>query len=83
MGNVVTVVAYLGPETMLPMTSVLAGVAGVVMMFGRAGWNWTKGAYKQATSSTRAKPASKLRKIGNGPILRVNSGHLQRDRVEA
>ena len=27
--------AYLGPETMLPMTSVLAGVVGFLMMFGR------------------------------------------------
>lgn len=27
--------AYLGPETLLPMTSVLAAAAGVVLMFGR------------------------------------------------
>jgi hypothetical protein len=27
--------AYFGPETMLPLTSVLATVAGLVMMFGR------------------------------------------------
>ena len=27
--------AYIGPETMLPLTSVLAGVMGVAMMFGR------------------------------------------------
>lgn len=27
--------AYIGPETMLPLTSVLAGAVGVVMMFGR------------------------------------------------
>jgi hypothetical protein len=27
--------AYAGPETMLPIASVLAGVVGVVMMFGR------------------------------------------------
>ena len=27
--------AYLGPDTMLPMTSVLAAAAGFVMMFGR------------------------------------------------
>ena len=30
-----TMLAYLGPETMLPMTSVLAGVVGFFMMFGR------------------------------------------------
>ena len=28
--------AYFGPETTLPLASVLAGVLGVVMMFGRA-----------------------------------------------
>jgi hypothetical protein len=27
--------AYVGPETMMPVASVLAAVAGVVMMFGR------------------------------------------------
>jgi hypothetical protein len=27
--------AYLGPETMMPVASVIAAVAGVVMMFGR------------------------------------------------
>jgi hypothetical protein len=27
--------AYIGPETLLPLTSGLAGIAGVVLMFGR------------------------------------------------
>ncbi|WP_158633606.1 hypothetical protein [Tautonia sociabilis] len=27
--------SYIGPETMLPLSSVVAGAAGVVMMFGR------------------------------------------------
>ena len=27
--------AYFGPETVLPLTSVLTGLAGVVLMFGR------------------------------------------------
>ncbi|WP_169975785.1 hypothetical protein [Tautonia rosea] len=27
--------AYIGPETVLPLTSVLAGAMGVAMMFGR------------------------------------------------
>lgn len=27
--------AYIGPETMMPVASVLAAVMGVVMMFGR------------------------------------------------
>jgi hypothetical protein len=28
--------AYLGPETMMPVASIVAAVAGVVMMFGRS-----------------------------------------------
>jgi hypothetical protein len=31
----VALFAYLGPETVLPLTSVVAAVAGVVLMFGR------------------------------------------------
>jgi hypothetical protein len=27
--------AYIGPETMLPLASVFAGIVGVVLMFGR------------------------------------------------
>jgi hypothetical protein len=27
--------AYIGPETMMPVASILAAVTGVVMMFGR------------------------------------------------
>ncbi len=29
------ILAYLGPETLLPLTSILAAVAGGVLMFGR------------------------------------------------
>ncbi len=28
--------AYVGPETMLPLASILAGVVGVLLMFGRS-----------------------------------------------
>ena len=30
-----TLLSYIGPDTMLPLTSVAAGIVGVVMMFGR------------------------------------------------
>jgi|GEM_PF-1605177 len=30
------ILAYFGPETVLPITSVLATIAGLVMMFGRS-----------------------------------------------
>lgn len=33
-----SLIAYFGPETFLPLTSVLAGVAGIVLMFGRNTW---------------------------------------------
>ncbi|MBX6313455.1 MAG: hypothetical protein IRY99_11145 [Isosphaeraceae bacterium] len=32
--------AYFGPETMLPVSSVLAGAAGVALMFGRNIIHW-------------------------------------------
>jgi hypothetical protein len=59
------VFAYLGPETMLPMTSVVAGVVGIVMMFGRNSWLWAKGIYRRVASKKAARPA---RRIGNGPV---------------
>jgi hypothetical protein len=34
----VQIVAYFGPETFLPLTSVIAGVLGVLLMFGRNTW---------------------------------------------
>jgi hypothetical protein len=30
-----TIFAYIGPDTLLPLTSVVATVAGVILMFGR------------------------------------------------
>lgn len=32
------VFAYLGPDTVLPLTSVFAAVFGIVLMFGRQSW---------------------------------------------
>jgi hypothetical protein len=34
--------AYFGPETVLPVTSVVAAVAGFLMMAGRQTWTLTK-----------------------------------------
>ncbi len=63
------VFAYLGPETMLPMTSVLAGVVGILMMFGRNSWLWAKGIYWRVVP--RSKVARPLRRIGTGPVGRI------------
>ncbi len=60
------VFAYLGPETMLPMTSVVAGVVGVLMMLGRNSWLWARGIFQQL--STRPKVARPARRIGHGPV---------------
>jgi len=35
--------AYFGPETLMPVTSILATVAGIFLMFGRAGFRLISG----------------------------------------
>jgi hypothetical protein len=62
--------AYLGPETMLPMTSAVAGVAGVVMLFGRGSFRWASEKVRGLASRIRRrpKPTGKSRKIGRGPV---------------
>jgi len=50
--------AYLGPETMLPVTSVLAGVLGFVMMFGRKAFHLVLGLFRKKSTTaptTRAR----------------------------
>ncbi len=42
------VLAYFGPETVLPMTSIVATAIGVVMMMGRSSLSWTFEAVKRA-----------------------------------
>lgn len=36
------IVAYLGPDTMMPVASTVAAVAGGVLMFGRTIWGWMR-----------------------------------------
>lgn len=63
-----TVLAYLGPETMLPMTSVIAGALGFFMMFGRK-------AIDLARAPFRKKPAvvaPKTRARGHRPATSRN-----------
>ena len=74
------VFAYLGPETMLPMTSVVAGVVGILMMFGRNSWLWAKGIYRRFVS--RQKAARPLRRIGTGPVGRIASSQSSQERAE-
>jgi hypothetical protein len=69
MNNLPTVLAYLGPETMLPLTSVVAGVAGVLMMFGRNAWSWAVATFPRITSRGSARstavPRPHFRRIGS------------------
>lgn len=43
MQNPFVLFAYFGPETVMPMTSILATAAAVVMMFGRTIFRFTLG----------------------------------------
>ena len=82
MGFSTVILAYLGPETMLPVTSAVAGVAGVVLLFGRSSLRWASGAARGLVSMVRPrpKPGAKARKIGKGPVRRIASPRTTRAR---
>ena len=83
MGHFTTVLAYLGPETMLPMTSIIAGAAGVLMMFGRNSLRWCSAMFRGLASERRGNPmpANLSRKIGNGPVGRVRARAMGPEQV--
>jgi hypothetical protein len=76
---------YLGPETMLPMTSAVAGVAGVVLLFGRSSLRWAFGTLKRLASMARPrpKPRAGARRIGKRPVGRIDSSSNEQERVQA
>jgi len=39
----IVIFAYVGPETLLPMTSVVAGVVGIFLMLGRGSLRYVMG----------------------------------------
>jgi hypothetical protein len=65
------VFAYLGPETMLPMTSVVAGAAGLVMMFGRSSVRWLVGTYRRFAPASKTVAPS--RRIGSAAVGTIES----------
>jgi hypothetical protein len=69
MGHWPVLLAYLGPETMLPMTSVVAAVLGVLMMFGRNTGRWIHRSVRAIVPRTGARPKATRppRRIGAGP----------------
>ena len=83
MGHLTTVLAYLGPETMLPMTSVIAGIVGFVMMFGRNTWRLCSSTFRRLTSKTGPdpKPGAPSRRIGASPVGRVGSREAAREQA--
>jgi hypothetical protein len=85
MNHLPMVFAYLGPETMLPMTSVVAGVVGFLMMFGRNTWSWlsrTARRFKPRAAS-EPKSARRFRRIGTGPVGRIDQVDTIHEQVEA
>ena len=47
--------AYFGPETMMPVASIIAATAGVVMMFGRSIYQFGRGLVRRVWPRPRAK----------------------------
>jgi hypothetical protein len=69
------VFAYLGPETMLPMTSFVAAVVGVVMLSGRATLRMASRMMRGLIGKvrTRSRPSARPRRIGKAPVGRGES----------
>ena len=83
MGLSIAILAYLGPETMLPMTSVAAGVAGVLMMLGRNSHRWVLRTLRAFVPgpATRPEASRRPRRIGNGPAGGIVRGGSSRSAV--
>ena len=71
--------AYLGPETMLPMTSVIAGVVGFFMMFGRKMVEVVTSVFRRKATPV----APKTRARGHRPTTSRTMTPSQRSAVEA
>ena len=52
------IILYLGPETMMPLASVLAGIVGAVLMFWQRLVRWTRRLVLYLKTRTR-KPAER------------------------
>ena len=47
--------AYIGPETMMPVASIIAAAAGVVMMFGRSIMMFGRGLVRRVLPKSKPK----------------------------
>ena len=82
MGFSTVIFAYLGPETMLPVTSAVAGLVGVLMMFGKSSFRRVIriGRGLAAMIGRGPKPGLKARRgIGTGPVGRVAARQAKRE----
>jgi hypothetical protein len=68
------ILAYFSPETLLPVTSAVATVAGVAMMVGRGSLRLVARGYRRALR--RSGPA----RAGRGPLADPRGGHPHPDR---
>jgi hypothetical protein len=50
----IVILAYVGPETLLPMTSIVAGVVGIFLMLGRGSLRYLRGVLQVAYRAGRA-----------------------------
>jgi hypothetical protein len=55
---------YIGPDTILPATSILAAVGGILLAF----WNYVAGAAVKAVRFIRRRPAAPDRPATPGPL---------------
>lgn len=66
--------AYIGPETMMPVASIIAAVAGVFMMFGRNVVGFGRGLVRRVwPGPPKAQPArvSSRASVGASPTANV------------
>lgn len=63
--------SYIGPETMMPVASVLVAVGGVFMMFGRSVVGFGRGLLRRVWPGSRPEPVTKpdpsAQDLGSGP----------------
>lgn len=72
--------AYFGPETVLPLASILATVFGVVMMFGRASFRFALAPFKWLMKKNKTPASSPALK---GPTSWRRGASASQSQVEA
>ncbi len=73
--------AYFGPETFLPVTSAIAGVVGVLLMFGRSSYRLIIEASRRLLSVVMRAPTQKST-LPSRPHLNLSSHASTRAPVE-